>query len=265
MIQEFKRAASVDEAVKLQREGYVILAGGTQVNNTPFRKRGKKVEKVVSIDALNLTGIGRDGDGYVIGAGVTLQELADSDAVPAALKRAAGFIPTRSVRNIATIGGNVGAKRSDSYLIPALIALGAEAETPSGTVSVEEYVGGEQDDLIISFRIPGVKGVCEAVKESRSHLALPVVSAAVRIAVEGKAVKEAVVAAGCVAKRTIRLPEVEKGIVSGELLAERALEDAIAKSIKPSEDFLGGSAYKTWVNSAVIADCVRRCIEEASK
>ena len=52
----------------------------------------------------------------------TLQEIADSGFVPVALKDSAGFIPTRSVRNIATIGGNAGAKRADSYVIPALIA-----------------------------------------------------------------------------------------------------------------------------------------------
>ena len=199
-----------------------------------------------------------------IGAGTTLQELADSSEVPTALKVAAGFIPTRSVRNVATIGGNVGAGRPDSYLIPALIALGAAAETPSGTVAVEKYVESEAEDLILAFRLPRLAGACRAVKESRSHLALPVVSAAVRIVASGSGITEAVVAAGCVGPRTVRLTAVEAGIVSGGLLEGEKLEAAISKSVTPASDFLGSREYKRYVNSVVIADCVRACIEETA-
>ncbi len=89
--------------------------------------------------------------------------------------------------------------------------------------------------MILRFRIPAVDGACRAVKESRSHLALPVVSAAVRIAAArgaggdaGRgpqrdaapgAVRSATVVAGCVAERTVRLGSVEEGLRSGELLA----------------------------------------------
>ena len=265
MITDYKRAATIEEALSLAKEGYVFLAGGTQVNNAPFRKWGKKVTRVVSLDGLKLTGIDQKGDGVHVGAGVTLQELADSSGIPTALKVAAGFIPTRSVRNIATIGGNVGARRPDSYLIPALIALGAVAETPAGTVPVEEYLHADKDDLILAFRIPKLEGACRAVKESRSHIALPVVSAAVRIVASGSGVTDAVVAVGCVGPRTVRLTDVEAGIVAGGLLEGEKLEGAISKSVTPVSDFLGSREYKRYVNSVVIADCVRACIEEAAK
>ena len=42
MITDYKRAATVEEALSLAKEGYVFLAGGTQVNNAPFRKWGQK-------------------------------------------------------------------------------------------------------------------------------------------------------------------------------------------------------------------------------
>ena len=141
---------------------------------------------------------------------MTLQTLADDPTIPPALRAAAAFIPTRSVRNIATIGGNVAARRPDSYLIPALIALDAVAETVDGPVPVETYVSGDNTALILQFRVPPVRGVCRAVKESRSHISLPIVSAAVRVTVEGGAVVDARVAAGCVAKRTVRLSAVEE-------------------------------------------------------
>ncbi len=287
MIREFKRAASVEEAVSLHERGYVYLAGGTQVNNAAGAKRGEAPERVVSLDDLELDEIEVRSDGFVVGAGVTLQELSEHTEVPAALSRAAGFIPTRSVRNVATIGGNVGAGRPDSYLIPALIALEAQVETSEGTLSVEEYVAEHRGALILRFHIPAVEGACRAVKESRSHLALPVVSAAVKIVPgeprggsggggtggpggpgrgsgAGSSVRRAVVAAGCVGERPMRLRPVEDGIVSGELTEREELETAIAEAISPQADILGSVEFKRYINSVVIADCVRACIREVS-
>ncbi len=265
MITDFVRASSIDEAVSLAGEGYVFLAGGTQVNNTPYRKWGRDVTKVVYLEPLGLSGIKRELDDVIIGALTTLQELSDSAEIPAALQNAAGFIPTRSVRNIATIGGNVGANRSDSYVIPALIALGATAELAGGaSVPVEDYVSKERDDLILSFRVPAMRPhmAVDVVKESRSHIALPVVSAAVRITGGGGKVTGAVIAAGCVAPRVVRLTPVEQALVAGTVGDGPELEDAIARSISPKADILGSVAYKTYVNSAVIADAVRRCLRE---
>jgi len=272
MITDFVRASSIDEAVSLAGEGYVFLAGGTQVNNTPYRKWGRDVTKVVYLEPLGLSGIKRELDDVIIGALTTLQELSDSAEIPAALQNAAGFIPTRSVRNIATIGGNVGANRSDSYVIPALIALGATAELADGaSVPVEDYVSKERDDLILSFRMPAMRPhmAVDVVKESRSHIALPVVSAAVRITGGGGKVTGgggkvtgAVIAAGCVAPRVVRLTPVEQALVAGTVGDGPELEDAIARSISPKADILGSVAYKTYVNSAVIADAVRRCLRE---
>ncbi len=281
MVTDFKRASSVDEAVALARDGYVYLAGGTQVNNTPFKKWGRAVERVVSIDRLGLTGIESKGDAVFVGALTTLQDVADSTAVPGALVEAAWFIPTRSVRNIATIGGNVGASRPDSYIVPALIALGATAEVVGGAggtaapeeVPVEQYVSDGRDDLILRFRVPlpGAGVSVRAVKESRSHVALPVVSAAVRIAVDGGAITDAVIAAGCVAPRTVRLGTVESALVAGDFAHAASLgresgklEEAIAASIDPKPNILGSTAFKRHVNSVVIADTIRRCIGEAT-
>ncbi|MFP3960577.1 MAG: FAD binding domain-containing protein, partial [Spirochaetaceae bacterium] len=85
MITDFKRASSVKEAVSLHDQGYVFLAGGTQVNNGAAVKRGEAPERVVSLDGLGLGEIEVHPDGFVIGAGVTLQELADHSSIPAAL------------------------------------------------------------------------------------------------------------------------------------------------------------------------------------
>mgnify|MGYP006425945127 CR=1 FL=1 len=267
MITEFRRATSIEEAVALRKDGYLYLAGGTQLNNATYRTYGGTVERVVSLDALGLDQVGTDGDDAVIGAGVTLQTLADDPTIPPALRDAAAFMPTRSGRNIATIGGNVAARRPDSYLIPALIALDAVAETVDGPVPVETYVSGDNTSPRLQFRVPPVRGVCRAVKESRSHISLPIVSAAVRVTVEAGAVVDARVAAGCVAKRTVRLSAVEELLCAprGAPAPDTAtLEAAVAAAIDPPENFLGTTDFKRYLNAVVITDCIAACIREAS-
>ena len=288
MINEFTRASTIEEAVDLGRKGFIYLAGVTQINNASRRKWGPPVEKVVSLDALDLSAISIDDtEVVVIGSGSTLQEIADSDIAPPALATAAGFIPTRSVRNIATIGGNIGANRPDSYIIPTLIALEASVElADKSRMRVEEYVFENHNELITYIRIPKCVGSCIAVKESRSQLALPVVTAAVGITTHpDNSIANVIVAVGVVAPHVVRLPGVERGIIDATLLknlvidgsttgnrefggpapdanAPGRIEHAIAAEISPRADFLGSVNYKRYINSVIIADALRHCIAE---
>ncbi|MFP4067740.1 MAG: hypothetical protein ACLFS5_09595, partial [Spirochaetaceae bacterium] len=84
------------------------------------------------------------------------------------------------------------------------------------------------------------------------------------LAVQDMATARAVVAAGCVAARPIRLRTVEAGIVSGELTEREELENAVAKAVSPEADILGGVEFKRYLNSVVIADCILACIGEVS-
>jgi putative selenate reductase FAD-binding subunit len=231
---------------------------------SPFKKWGKSVEKVVSLDSLKLRGIEKKNKSLIFGSMVTLQEISDSELVPGAIRDAARFIPTRSVRNIATIGGNVGAGRPDSYIIPVLIASSAFAELADGAlVPVEKYVTHGLEDLIINFQIPEEKNLfIKAIKESRSFVALPVVSAAVSISAVAGKISKVIIAVGCVSSKCIRLTDVENRIVDGTLKDGTELEDAIAKSLSPSSNSLGSATYKRYINSVSLADVLRAGFKE---
>jgi putative selenate reductase FAD-binding subunit len=275
MITSFHIPASLEEARKLMNDGYIVIAGGTQINNgarlaaDPAWVAGD--QRLVSLQALGLTGIrrGDDGRALVIGAMTSLQDMADHQEVPAALKDAAGFIPTRNVRNQATLGGNIAARRSDSYVIPALIALEARlaAIAPDGgrkEIPVEDYLEDPADCLITEIVIPVPEVPCVAVKESRSQLALPVVSAAVALHPAGVTGGfRAVLAAGCVAKQSVRLPEVEAMLSGPEPPARADIEAAVAASVAPRSDTLGSAEYKRHVNAVRIADAVLAVFESA--
>ena len=265
---KYVRPGNVTDAVEAMRNDpdAVYLAGGTQVNRAPLDR--ERPAAVVDIREAVSGGIIEEGTDVVIGAMATLQDIADSEAVPRALREAAGNIPTRSVRNQATIGGNIAAGRPDSYLIPVLIALSGTVRTVEGSLPVEEYVLGGHRELIIDVHVPVPIGPCVAVKESRSHLALPVVSAAVSLtpgdeASDG-APSGACVAVGCVAPKVLRLRIVEQGIVSGALVDRAAVEKAVREEIRPEADILGSAEYKTYINGVVVADAVVRCLEALS-
>jgi len=264
MIQNYYRASDAADALALKRAHpqAVFLAGGTQINREALY--WEMPETVIDIRGALSETITRKESEIVIGAMATLQEVADSAALPPALREAAAFIPTRSIRNQASIGGNIGAGCPDSYIIPTLLALSATLETVQGRLRIEEYLEQSSSELIYDIHLPRLPASIAAVKESRSHIAPPVVSAAVSLRRDGSKNLLARVALGCVASRTLRLREVERELESGVLKTREDMEKAVGASISPKSDILGSAEYKTYINSVRVADAILRCLEELS-
>lgn len=147
MAEQLMIAGTAVEAAKAMAAGSVCLAGGTEVN-----RLGSDIADNAALISLKkckgLSGIKAE-DGYVcIGAMTTFQDLVESEMTPGWLREAALFMASRTKRNMATIGGNIAAKRSDSYLIPALSAAGAvleltDADGGTDRIGIEEYTGAE--------------------------------------------------------------------------------------------------------------------------
>lgn len=103
--------STVAEAVAaLQTPGARVIAGGTDLLPN-LKHRLDRPELLVSLSQLDeLRHITRDGDTLRIGAGVTLSDVSDSDVVTSlfpSLSKAAGIVASPSIRNTATIGGNI--------------------------------------------------------------------------------------------------------------------------------------------------------------
>ena len=130
-----------------------------------FEYRGYKVEFVQNftdiddkvINKANEEGVDfntiaeKDGKVY-IGALCTLQDVIESEIVPAFIREAAGFCASFAKRSSATVGGNLGLRRSDSYLAAALTAADATLKsiTPHGEQDkpVGEYLQSDCKRLI---------------------------------------------------------------------------------------------------------------------
>ena len=102
------------EAVNLRKEHAdtaVYLAGGTDDLRLGGAAEGKDLIDITGFDFNTITE--KDGKVY-IGALCTLQDVIESDLVPAFIREAAGFCASFAKRSSATVGGNLGLRRSDS-------------------------------------------------------------------------------------------------------------------------------------------------------
>lgn len=118
---KYFRPKTMDEAMALLEQG-VPLAGGTGL--TPRRHR---LEGVVDLQDLGMGALERKGDWLEVGAGCTLQQIVEADAlVPSELAAACRAEAAWNLRNMATLGGSVVAGDGRSPLLAAVLALGAE-------------------------------------------------------------------------------------------------------------------------------------------
>ncbi len=161
---------TLDEALLLRKaEGAVPLAGGTDIMVQGKRGIGLSPEigkPVMVISGLKeLKGITMHSDGSVeIGALTTAAEIAESLIVPWHVRMAASGMGAVALRNIATIGGNIGNASPKGDLPQPLILLDAEVVLISfdgeRRVLLDAFIQGSKktdlrgDEIIKSVVIP---------------------------------------------------------------------------------------------------------------
>jgi putative selenate reductase FAD-binding subunit len=264
VIKEVFKPTSFEEAVNQKNKDIYYLSGGTHINWTPVtekrRAEGKpEIEKVILLKNLLSTKITREGSALFIGAGITLQKLIDSNESPEALRKAAKYIASRNIRNMATLGGNIAANRADSYVIPCLIALKAEVETADeGIMCVEKYIREEKDSLIKSIILPHLDGVCVVDAVYKSSGSYPSVTTAVMVSKQ-----EVVIVVGCVSKHVVRLKKLEQRVLNGSLKGTE-LAAAVEQEVSPTGDLLGSEKYKKYLSGTMVAHSIGLAFEEQS-
>jgi CO/xanthine dehydrogenase FAD-binding subunit len=110
---------TVDEAVGLLGAG-VLLAGGTSVI-----PHAGPTTSLVSLRRVGLSGIERDGDTLTIGAAATLARVGREVEF---LHDAIESIASPTIRNLATVGGNLFVPQPHGDLAVCLLALDARVE-----------------------------------------------------------------------------------------------------------------------------------------
>lgn len=197
---EYKRANSVDEAVKWVNDGGQLLAGG-QTLLASMKQRLAQPEALVDLGTIDqLAGICEDNGAIVIGAMTRHQAVASDPLVnsklPGLAKLAAG-IGDKQVRAMGTIGGSVANNDPAACYPSAVLALGATIKTNQREIAADDFFQGlyatalEPGEIITAIRFPvAEKAAYAKFKQPASRYALVGVFVAktaqgVRVAITG--------------------------------------------------------------------------------
>lgn len=232
-----------------------LMAGGTLV--MPIVNEGAHgISTLVSLSKLGLDGVSFRKGVATIGAVVPIAELAK----PSELKflvPAIESIASPTLRNMATVGGNLFAAQPYGDLAVCLVALDATVTIINAkskrSAPVEDVIkkGLKAGELVtqISFTIPK-PGTFKYAKASRRALnsASIVTVAAVIPQVKG-VVADCRVALGGVAAKPVRAKSVEK-LLNGKVFDDKtvtAAAAAAAKDIAPFTDAYASAWYRARV------------------
>ncbi len=281
---KYARAASVDDAIRLLRDGGEtarVLAGGTDVI-VQARERRREIHLLVDIKRLAEVSALAVGDaGLEIGAAVPLYRVygdADVRRRYPALVEAAHVIGGTAIQGRATLGGNLANASPAADSIPAMIALGGGARVagPGGAreIPVAEFCTApgrsvlQPAEFIVSLRFPAPAPRSGSAWERfipRNEMDIAVVNAAAYVALDGDVVAEARLALGAVAPTPLALTDVAAALV-GRPLDEAAIENAAtaaAAAARPISDMRGTEAQRRRLTGVLVGRVLRKAAARA--
>ncbi len=189
-ISAYSRPESVSEALALlDRPGAVLIGGGTKVH-----ERGlSEPMAVVDLQLAGLAGIDRLDNGALrIGATTTLQQLVDSEDVPAVVREAARREAPSTLRAQSTLGGTIVSADWESELLATLLVHDAVVllARPDGTEKTPLEVlfgriplGSHQ---IVTAVVIDTAGKAAVARTARTPADKPIVVAAARVGADGR-------------------------------------------------------------------------------
>lgn len=237
-----------------------FVAGGTDVM-VKIRKGALLPDALILLrDLAELKGIRVNGN-IRIGAGCTISEVVEHAAlqrlVPV-LVQAAKRIGSVQIRNVASMGGNIGNCSPCADTAPILLAMEAKAvvQSAQGTrvIALQDFFCGpglsclKEHEILVELLIemPGANTQAITFKKGRVQLDLALASVAVLMEREGKVCRKLRIAAGSVAPVPLRLTEAEKVLENKEITEERIREaKRIAmESVSPISDVRCSADYR---------------------
>jgi carbon-monoxide dehydrogenase medium subunit len=204
------------------------------------------------------------GEGVRIGALALISAIEQSALVRKShpvLAEAAGVLGSPSIRNLGTLGGNIGRASPASDMAPSLLILRARMslQGPQGKreVQVREFFKGPGEtvlssgELITSFLLPEMASGSGAAYERigrREGMDCALVGVAASVTLSGKdhGLKDAGVALAAVAPVPLRAKKAEEVLLSGSLTEERMREAARAAAVDcfPISDMRASGSYR---------------------
>jgi carbon-monoxide dehydrogenase medium subunit len=276
----YYRPDTPQEAVALlsnYRRKARLIAGGTDL----LVVKPSGVESLIDVSGLNLSYLKEEEGAIHIGAGTAVELVEHSSLLTRwpyrVLQEAAESMATPTIRNMATIGGNVCNASPAADLSLALMSLDASVMLvgPKGsrTLPLEKFLVDvnrtalEEEELLAEIRIPRrpESGGASFLKLRRHQTAvdLAVVNVCTRLnCVNGRCV-DARIALGAVAEKQIRAEKAEYVLVN-EILSPGLIQKAAAQAAeeaRPISDIRAFASYR----KRMVAVLVKRSLETSAR
>lgn len=223
---------TISDALKLKKEHpeALITAGNTD-NGLKVTKKHQSLPLIIDVSALKeLRNIKKAGELYAIGSGVTIESLHTfSKKIFPAIYSITGFFGSRQIRNVATIGGNIGSASPIGDLLPILIAyrsvVTVRGNSEDRKIPLSDFITSyrttdlKPDEIIVCIEIPvpdKSKFYWAYKLSKRKNLDISTCSAAFRFGVNestGK-IEEAVLVFGGMSATVIRARKTEDFLIN---------------------------------------------------
>ena len=261
-----KTKEEVLEILKQERSEACLVAGCSNV--LPYIKDKKLPAKLLldisGIEELNY--IKKSEGKLCIGAATTISDLINSKIIREEcniLYQAAEQFADPTIRNSATIGGNLADASPAADVAPPLLVLDAvlEVESIDGKreISLKDFFVGPRktvlhdDEMITSIKIKDDsinKNGCFIKLGLRQAMAISLATVALILEVEKDKVADVRIAMGSIAPTPLRLIKVE-GFLKNKKINDELIEEAIKKvreEIKPIGDVRASAEYRRYVS-----------------
>ena len=261
-----KTKEEVLEILKQKKSEACIVAGCTNV--LPYIKDKKLSEKLLldicGIEELNY--IKKNECEIYIGAGTNISDLINSKIIKEEcniLYQAAEQFADPTIRNSATIGGNLADASPAADVAPPLLVLDAvlKVESMDGKreISLKDFFIGPRktvlhdDEMITSIKIKDDsinKNGCFIKLGLRQAMAISLATVALILEVEKDKVTDIRIAMGSIAPTPLRLIKVE-GLLKNKKIEDELIEEAIEKvreEVKPIGDVRASAEYRRYVS-----------------
>jgi xanthine dehydrogenase small subunit len=224
-VQQYFKPATLGEAlgIRLAYPDALLCNGATDV----ALLQSKKHQFLPQI--LDLSGIGElkkyheDVSGWVLGSGLSIETLWNKMKDVPVFDQLFSVFASHQIRNLATLGGNIGSASPIGDSLPVLIALEASvilvSKSGKREIPIEQFITGyrktllKSDEIIHSVRVPKLPENSETrffKVSKRKELDISTVSLAARLECNPeKKILKCILAFGGVAERPVRATEAE--------------------------------------------------------
>lgn len=261
--QRYFKPLTYSDALRLRKENpkALIINGSTDVALRQTKKKELLAEILDLSDVTEMKTYCEEDNCFVIGAGSTLEQLREfsKNKLPA-LHDILNVFGSLQIRNIATIGGNIGSASPIGDIIPLLFAHGASIKLNSSTteriLAIEDFILGYHNTAIGNNEIiteviipkPGSGSHLRAYKVSkRKDLDISTVCAAFKLKLDKGTVAEIVMAYGGMAATTKRAAKTEK-FLAGKVWTRQNVEAAmhlLMREFAPISDARSEAEFRT--------------------